>query len=313
MENFTFNSPVLQLEGIFLSEQNLYPTFLFFLFVYVFIMVSNIGIMLLITMERSLHEPMYILFCNLPFTDVLGNSAVVPRLMVDLLRPASERSIGYIDCVAQAFCYHMYTTSTHTVLMAMAFDRYVAICNPLHYTTIMSNRMVAKLTAAAWGAALLLVGTLLGLTIRLNHCGTFIANPFCDNASLFKLACESTYINNVYGLTYTVFVLSASMGTIVLTYSKIAAVCITSKSKTLNSKALKTCSTHLTVYLILWLSAFIMVLLHRFSGYAEYRKGAALLCHIGPGVLNPLIYALQSSEMRRFMMRILHTKKVMSQ
>ncbi|XP_072517837.1 olfactory receptor 52D1-like [Salminus brasiliensis] len=311
MENLTFNSPVLQLEGLFISEQNLYPTFLFFLIVYVLIMVSNVGIMLLIANERNLHEPMYILFCNLPFNDVLGNSAVVPRLMVDILRPASERYISYTDCVAQAFCYHMYTTASHTILMAMAFDRYVAICNPLHYTTIMTNKMLAKLTAAAWGVALLLVGILLGLTVRLNHCGIFIANPFCDNASLFKLSCESTYINNVYGLTYTVAVLGSSMGCIALTYSRITAVCLTSKSKTLNSKALKTCSTHLTVYLIMWLSGFIMVLLHRFSGYAEYRKAAALLCHIGPGILNPVIYALQSSEMRHFMLRILCSKKVM--
>ncbi|XP_036444821.1 olfactory receptor 52D1-like [Colossoma macropomum] len=277
MENLTFNSPVLQLEGLTVSEQNLYPTFLFFLVFYVLIMVSNIGIVLLITMERSLHEPMYILFCNLPFNDVFGNSVVVPRIMMDIIKPASERYISYAECVTQAFCYHMYTCASHTILMAMAFDRYVAI----------------------------------SLTIRLNRCGTQIANPFCDNASLFKLSCENPYINNVYGLTYTAAVLGTSMGSIVVTYAKITAVCLTSKNKTLNSKALKTCSTHLTVYLIMWLSGFIMVLLHRFSGYAEYRKGAALLVHIGPGILNPVIYALQSTEIRNIMLKILHSKKLM--
>ncbi|XP_036444820.1 olfactory receptor 8U9-like [Colossoma macropomum] len=267
MENLTFNSPFIQLEGLVVSEQYIYPTFLFFLIFYVLIAVSNIGIILLITMERSLHEPMYILFCNLPFNDVFGNSVVIPRIMVDILRPSSERYISYGECVAQAFCYYMHATASHTILMV-------------------------------------------GLTIRLNRCGTRIANPFCDNASLFKLSCENDSINNVYGLACTTVILVSSMGSIVLTYSKIAAVCINSKNKTLNSKALKTCSTHLTVYLIMWLSGCIMIILHRFSGYADYRKGAALLFHIGPGILNPVIYALQCTEIRHIMLKILHSKKV---
>ena len=311
MENLTFNSPILQLEGLVVSEQALYPIFAFFLIFYVLIMVSNIGIILLITMERSLHEPMYILFCNLPFNDAFGNSVIVPRLLGDILTPMTERYINYIDCVIQAFCFHMYVAASHTVLMAMAFDRYVAICNPLHYTAIMTNKMVAKLTVSAWGVALVCVSILLGLTIRLNHCGTLIENPFCDNPSLYKLSCESSYINNVYGLIYTAAVLGPSMGSIVLTYGKITAVCLTSKNKTLNSKALKTCSTHLTVYLIMWISGLTTVILHRFSGYTDYRKAATLLFHIGPGILNPVIYALQTREIRHALLKILHPKTVM--
>ncbi|XP_017559761.1 olfactory receptor 52D1-like [Pygocentrus nattereri] len=308
MENLTFISPLLLLEGLVVSEPILYPTFLFFLIFYLLIMGANIGFILLITMERSLHEPMYILFCNLPFNDAFGNSAIVPRLLGDLLRPKSERYISYTDCVTQAFCFHMYVAASHTVLMVMAFDRYIAICNPLHYTTIMTTKMVVKLTASAWGVALLCVSILLALTIRLNRCGTLIENPFCDNASLFKLSCENPYINNVNGLTYTAALFGFSMGCIALTYAKITAVCINRKNKTLNSKALKTCSTHLTVYLIMWISGFTMIILHRFSGYADFRKGAALLFHVGPGILNPVIYALQTTEIRHALLKILHSK-----
>ncbi|XP_066502075.1 olfactory receptor 8G17-like [Hoplias malabaricus] len=311
MENLTFNSPVLQLEKLIISENYFYPTFFFFLIVYVIIIVSNIGIILLITMERSLHEPMYLLFCNLPFNDVFGNTIIVPRLMVDMIRPTSELYISYIECVTQAFGYHVYTCASHTILMVMAFDRYVAICNPLHYTNIMTNRMLAKLTASAWGVALLLVSILLGLTIRLSRCRTLIANPFCDNASLFKLSCENTYINNIYGLVYTAAVSGCSIGIIGMTYSKIASVCLTCKNKSLNNRALKTCSTHLTVYLTMWLCGCIMFILHRFPGVAEYRKAAALLFHIAPGILNPLIYALQCTEIRHVILKILHLKKVM--
>ncbi|KAM7373898.1 hypothetical protein PAMP_006588 [Pampus punctatissimus] len=87
--------------------------------------------------------------------------------------------------------------------------------------------MVIKLTVSAWGVAFVLVGILLGLTIRLNRCRTLIRNPFCDNASLFKLSCESVFINNVYGLTFTVVLLSSSIGSMVLTYTKITVVCLT--------------------------------------------------------------------------------------
>ncbi|KAI4884355.1 hypothetical protein NFI96_009591 [Prochilodus magdalenae] len=312
MENVTFNSPILQLEGLVVSEQAVYPTFAFFLIFYVLIMVSNIGIILLITIERSLHEPMYILFCNLPFNDAFGNSVIVPRLLMDILTPTSERYISYTDCVAQAYGFHMYVAASHAVLMVMAFDRYNAICNPLRYTTIMTNKMVAKLTAFAWGGAIIFVGILLALTLRLNRCGTLIANLFCDNASLFKLSCENPYINNVYGLIYTAVVMGLSLGCIALTYGKITIVCLTSKSKTLNSKAFKTCSTHLAVYLIMCMSGLSMILLHRVSGQSDYRKGSLLLFHIGPGILNPVIYALQTTEIRHALLKILRIKRVMS-
>lgn len=147
----------------------------------------------LIWTERNLHEPMYLLFCNLPINDIIGNSIMVPRLLADILVPPSERLISYYECVVQAFTTHMFGTTSHTVLMIMAFDRYVAICNPLRYATIMSNKMVIKLTVSAWGVAFGLVAILLGLTLRLNRCRTLISNPFCDNASLFKLSCDNVY------------------------------------------------------------------------------------------------------------------------
>ncbi|XP_051960549.1 olfactory receptor 146 [Xyrauchen texanus] len=310
MENLTYNSMILQLEGLKVSEQSMYPVFLFFLIFYVIILVTNIGIFVLIAVHRSLHEPMYILFCNLPFNDVLGNSIMIPRLLVDILRPSSERSISYVECAIQAFCSHTYGTTSHTILMIMAFDRYVAICDPLRYTTIMTNKMVIALSASAWGVAIFFISILLGLTYRLNRCRTFISNPFCDNVTLFKLSCEDVSVNNLYGLIFTVLLFVSSMGSIALTYIKITAVCLSTKSKTLNSRALKTCSTHLAVYLIMLMSGFIIILLHRFPAYADYRKISALLFHIVPSILNPLIYGLQCTEIRHVLIQVLCSKKV---
>ncbi|KAM9348534.1 olfactory receptor 8G17-like [Symphorus nematophorus] len=311
MENYTYNSFTLHLEGLNVSEESTYPLFLFFFFSYLFIMAANVGIAVLVFMDKNLHQPMYLLFCNLPFNDILGNSIMVPRLLMDMLRPPSERLISYYECVVQAFTTHMFGTTSHTVLMIMAFDRYVAICNPLRYAAIMSNRMVIKLTVSAWGVAFVLVGILLGLTVRLNRCRTMIMNPYCDNASLFKLSCDSVFINNVYGLTFTVVLFTASIGTIVLTYSKITLVCLTSKNKSLNSKALKTCSTHLVVYMIMVFNGVSIITLHRFPQYADYRKLCTILFHIIPGSLNPIIYGVQSKEIKKFFSFFFKSRKVL--
>ncbi|XP_041808780.1 putative olfactory receptor 52L2 [Chelmon rostratus] len=310
MENYTYNSLTLQLEGLRITKTNKYPIFLSLLLAYVFIFIANVGIVLLIWSDRCLHQPMYLLFCNLSINDVIGNSLLVPRVLADILVPPSERLIHYYECVMQAFTTHMFSTNAHTVLMTMAFDRYVAICNPLRYSTIMNDKMVIKLTASAWGVAFVLVGILLGLTVRLNRCRTMIMNPYCDNASLFKLSCESVFINNVYGLTFTVVLLSSSIGSIILTYSKITAACLTSKSNSLNRKALKTCSTHLCLYLIMLISGMILIALHRFPQYAEYRKISAILFNVVPGSLNPVIYGLQSQEINRCLSNIFHLRKV---
>ncbi|XP_071362541.1 putative olfactory receptor 52L2 [Trachinotus anak] len=310
MENYTYNSLTLQLEGLKVTKTNKYPIFIFLLLVYVFILIANVGVVLLIWTERSLHQPMYLLFCSLSINDIMGNSLLVPRVLADILVPPPERLIHYYECLMQAFTTHMFGTNAHTVLMIMAFDRYVAICNPLHYATIMTDKMVIKLTVSAWGVAFVLVAILLSLTIRLNRCRILITNPYCDNASLFKLSCESVFINNIYGLTFTVVLLSSSIGSIILTYSKITAACLTNKSKSLNSKALKTCSTHLCLYLIMLLSGSILITLHRFPEYAEYRKISAILFNVVPGSLNPVIYGLQSQEIHKCLSNIFQLRKV---
>ncbi|XP_041657926.1 olfactory receptor 146-like [Cheilinus undulatus] len=309
MENYTYNSFILQVEGFKIRKDLTYPTAAFFLVSYVIIMVFNMGILVVIVLDSNLHQPMYLLLCSLSVSDMIGGTHILPRVIADVLRPPSERLIGYYECVVQAFTTQFYGATSHTLLMIMAFDRYVAICDPLHYAAVMNNRMVVKLTLLAWGVAFVLVSVLLGLTIRLNRCRTLIMNHYCDNASLFKLSCESVFINNVYGLTFTVVLLTSSMGSIVLTYAKIAAVCLTAKNKSLNSKAVKTCSTHLVVYLVMLISGFFVIIMHRFPHYAEYRKLASVLFVIFPGCLNPIIYGVQSKEIRKFLFDMFRSTK----
>lgn len=309
MENFTYNSLILQMEGFRVTMTSKYPVFFLLLASYVFIMLANGCMVALIWMQRSLHQPMYLLFCNLSINDIVGNSLLIPQVLSNVLLPPKERLIHYYACAIQAYTAHIFGTNAHGVLMVMAYDRYVAICNPLRYSAIMSNKMVLKLTATAWGTAVVFVSVLLGLTLRLNRCRTLIPNMYCDNPSLFKLSCESVYANNVFGLFYTVTLFTASIGSMLLTYSKILAACLSSRSKSLNSKALKTCSTHLSLYLIMLISGLIPIIFHRLPHYDEYRKISVLLFFIIPGSLNPLIYGMQSQEINNCLSNLFCTRK----
>ncbi|XP_048839779.1 olfactory receptor-like protein COR2 isoform X2 [Brienomyrus brachyistius] len=296
MDNRPNISNMLHLEALDIPPVYVYPVFSILLFTYLIIIITNVGIIVLIIMERSLQQPMYLLFCNLSFNDILGNTNILPRILSDLL--SNDRSISYVECVTQAFCNQTSATAAHTILMIMAFDRYVAICKPLRYSSVMTTSMVLKLSACAWGSAILMVSVLLGLTIRLKLCRTLIVKMYCDNASLFKLSCQDVTINNIYGLAFTVVLLTSSMGSIALTYFRIVTICITRNNKELNSKALQTCTSHLVVYMIMLWTGFLSIIFHRIEIGTSSRNLAGILFHLIPGSLNSVIYAMQTKELK---------------
>ncbi|GAA6226161.1 olfactory receptor 13C7-like [Lates japonicus] len=310
MENQTFSADIISIEGLKVSPQSSIPAFILLLLIYIFIMVSNIGLVVLITMERSLHQPMYLLFCNMSINDVFGATSIIPRLLSEVFTPITERYIHYIDCVVQAFASHFHAGTSHAVLIIMACDRYVAICNPLRYATIMTNRMVVKLSLGAWVAAFISVAILRGLTIRLTCCRRVIFNPYCDNASLFKLSCQNLLINHIYGLGSAVVILGSSLGSITLTYLRIAIMCLRSKNKTLNSKALQTCATHLTVYIIMLVTSFTPMIMHRRPEWADSGKVASVMFVVVSPALNPIIYGLQCTQLRQKIFSVFHRNKV---
>ncbi|XP_072317842.1 olfactory receptor 4B13-like [Eucyclogobius newberryi] len=289
---------VLLLEGLTMDSSSL-PVFLLLLLAYLFVVFSNVSISVLILLNRSLHQPVYLLYLNLSANDLLGNTTVIPRLLWDLLRPPSLRHIHLYGCVLQAFLTHLFSTTAHTILMIMAFDRYVAICSPLRYSAIMTAKALVRLTVWAWAVAFVFVAVLIGLTLRLTRCRFLVSGLYCSNASLFKLSCESTFINNVYGLFFTVVLFSSSLGSIVLTYAKITVVCLTKKNASLNRKALQTCSTHLFSYLLFICSGMLIIIFHRFPSLTQERKFITVMYHLLPSGLNPLIYGIQSKEIRR--------------
>lgn len=304
--NITLYSNILQIQGFNISPECTYPLFFLLLFFYFSLLCSNIGVLVLIITERSLHQPMYMLFCNLSVNDLIGNTVLLPRLMTDII--STERFITYNQCVAQAFYSHTFGSASHMILIIMAVDRYVAICHPLRYSSIMTIRTVVGLSVSAWGASIVLVSVLIGLTVRLSRCRSVIQNAYCDNASLFKLSCEDVSVNNIYGLFFTVLLFSSSMGSIAVTYFRIALVCRVKKSKELNSRALQTCASHLVLYLIMLWSGFLTIILHRFPNYPDLRKIAYILFHVVPANVNPIIYGMQTRSLRDIIVQRLSRK-----
>ena len=301
----TYNSPILVIEGIDIPHRLIYPVFTLLLVTYLIILTTNLGVMLLIVMDRSLQQPMYLLFFSLSFNDVLGNTVLLPRKMLDVV--STNWSISYSGCVSQAFFVHTHATSCHTVMMIMAFDRYVAICHPLRYTSIMSPAMVAKLTASAWSTSITLVSILLGLTVRLTRCRSVIIHA-CNNASLFKLSCEDVTINNIYGLTFTVVLLSTSIGSVAFTYFRILSSCVSRRNKELNRKAVQTCATHLALYMIMLWSGFLIIISDRIQNLKNFRPAASMFFHTFPAIMNPIIYAMQTKELKTRIVQIIHSK-----
>ncbi|KAM3602103.1 uncharacterized protein V6R79_024405 [Siganus canaliculatus] len=309
MENETLNMDLLYLEGLKVSDKSVLPAFVLLLLIYVFIMVSTLGLSLLILTERSLHQPMYLLLCNMSLNDAFGATVIIPHLLRDVLLPPSERYIHYTDCVFQALCAHIHAGTCHAVLMIMAFDRYVAICNPLHYASIMSGRMVLKLSAAAWTTISVLVLINIWFSVRLTRCRRAVLNPFCDNASLFKLSCEDILLNQIFGLTTSMGLMAVSVCSIIFTYLRIIMVCVSNRNQALNSKALHTCTTHLAVYILLLLSGAVIIVLHRIPSLSYQRKLATIMYHVVPPSLNAVIYGLQIKAVRQKLLLCLRMKK----
>uniref|UniRef100_H2ZT75 G-protein coupled receptors family 1 profile domain-containing protein n=1 Tax=Latimeria chalumnae TaxID=7897 RepID=H2ZT75_LATCH len=177
----------------------------------------NIVLIAVIILEESLHEPIYICLCNLSFNELFGSCSLLPHLMANLL--SETKSISYSGCFIQVFCLHTYGTIELLILSVMAYDRYVAICNPLRYSMIMTKVKVSKLLIFAWLSSISTILIVIVLSVRLPLCGSTIEKLHCDNVSVMKLSCVESTINNIYELIMIAIVIGVPL--IIITYSVI--------------------------------------------------------------------------------------------
>uniref|UniRef100_A0A672ZG92 Olfactory receptor n=1 Tax=Sphaeramia orbicularis TaxID=375764 RepID=A0A672ZG92_9TELE len=280
-----------------LSGESVFPAFLFACLGYMIILFCNLVLILTIILNKCLHQPMYLLLVNLPINDLIGSSGFFIQTIKQLL--TNNRTIHYPACIAQAFVIHIYGAGAVFILTAMAYDRYIAICFPLKYNTVMTNAHVMRIITLVWLSCFVTMGLLFALLLRFPHCRSEITNPYCDNPSLLALVCEDKSINNIYGLLISALSQVVANGLILYTYLRILIACFRSKHSDTRVKALQTCATHLTIFLLfecLGLFTIISYRIQRASPHLRRFMGVATL--IFPPTLNPIIYGLKTKEIR---------------
>uniref|UniRef100_A0A8D3AQC8 G-protein coupled receptors family 1 profile domain-containing protein n=2 Tax=Scophthalmus maximus TaxID=52904 RepID=A0A8D3AQC8_SCOMX len=304
MENSTVVTPlrqpiVFELEGFYIPPG--YGSFLFFLalFNYIVVLLGNGVVMSVIVIDKNLHRPMFVLVCNLVVCDLLGSTAVLPRLMMHSL--TGEKRIGYMAAIAQAFSVHTYGVAVQTLLAAMAYDRYIAVCEPLRYHAIMTPARLNTCCILAWSVALLCIVVLFALHTNTPLCGNTVQHVYCSNRAILSLACGPTPINNIYGLSMTWSVSTGIFVIIAFSYFRIlhASVKQGRADSRVRSKAFQTCSTHLVVYVLYEVAALIIIVSQRFTSVSQnIKKFFSILFIIIPPAVNPIIYGLVSKDLR---------------
>ncbi|XP_058270287.1 olfactory receptor 52B2-like [Hemibagrus wyckioides] len=298
--NMSIYTTLLTLESLDISPSYIIPVFMFGTLTYCAILFFNVTLLLIIALNQKLHKPMYILLFNMPINDIVGATAFFPQLISSIL--SQNRSITYSACYMQAFLVHLYGSGTLLILSAMAYDRYIAICCPLKYNTIMSPNSVLKIIIAIWSIAFTVISFLLALSYRQEVCSTKIVDTFCNNPSLMKLICGDISLTNYYGLSLTALYQIITLFIILFTYIQILITCVFKRHSDAKSKAIQTCSTHLIVFLCIEFSGLFAIISHRFENVSQYLRrlfGASVM--IFPPFINPLIYGLKTKEIKHIL------------
>ncbi|XP_008302658.1 olfactory receptor 49-like [Stegastes partitus] len=275
-----------------------YLYFLVILTVYVLIISANVFLIVVICMNRSLHEPMYMFLVSLFVNELYGSTGLFPFLLVQIL--SEIHTVSAAVCFLQVFCLYSYAAVEFFNLAVMSYDRYLAICYPLQYNTRMTFKRIAFLIAASWIPPFLIIVTTTSLSFTLQLCGNIINKVYCDNYSIVKLACSDTTVNNVYGLCITAFTLIGLLSLILYTYMRILRVCFSGCKQT-RQKAVSTCTPHLASMLNFFFGCTFEVLQSRFDMNNvpnTLRIFLSLYFLTCQPLFNPVLYGLKMSKIR---------------
>ncbi|XP_006877477.1 PREDICTED: olfactory receptor 7D4-like [Chrysochloris asiatica] len=270
-----------------------------FLSMYLVTVLGNLLIILAVTSDSHLHNPMYFFLSNLSFVDICFVTTTVPKMLANI--HTQSKGISYIGCLIQMYFSIFFVAMDNFLLTMMAYDRFVAICYPLHYTVIMNPRLCGLLVLMSWVIAfwISLLHTL--LIMRLTFCiDTEISHFFCDLAQILKVACSDTLINNIF-----IFVLTGLLGVFPLTgilysYSQIVSSLMRMSSARSKYKAFSTCGSHLSV-----LSLFYGSSLGVYFSSSQSSLIATLMYTVVTPMLNPCIYSLRNKDVKGTLGRLL--------
>ncbi|XP_073349349.1 olfactory receptor 4B13-like [Pagrus major] len=282
-----------------------YLYFMIVMCLYIFIVSANLLLIVVICMNRSLHEPMYIFLCSLFVNELYGSSGLFPFLLTQIL--SDIHTVSASVCFLQIFCAHSYGGVEYLNLAVMSYDRYLAICCPLQYNTRMTFNKIAILIALTWLYPCFAMVVLLSLSTPLQLCGNIINKVYCATHSVVKLACSDTSLINIYGLIATFGTILGALLLILYTYMRILKVCF-SGSKQTRQKAVSTCTPHLASLLNFSFGACFEILQSRFNMNSVpnmLRIFLSLYFLTCPPLFNPVMYGLKLSKIRLTCKRLL--------
>ncbi|XP_006896308.1 PREDICTED: olfactory receptor 2B11-like [Elephantulus edwardii] len=273
------------------------PLFVILLITYPMAMMGNIAIILVSTLDPKLHSPMYFFLTNLSFLDMCYTTSIVPQMLVNL--GSSKKTISYMGCVVQLYVFHSMGGTECLLLTLMSLDRYVAICKPLHYTTIMNRRICLLLISIMWLSGMTFAISEVTVTLQLPLCGVNkLDHVLCEIPVLIKIACGEKHVNELMLSVVCIFIVAVPLCLILASYACIGQAVLKIKSSEGRKKALGTCSSHLLVVLLFFGPGITMYLQPPSSISMDQPKFMALFYGVVTPTLNPFIYTLRNKDVK---------------
>ncbi|KAM6204827.1 olfactory receptor 5J3-like [Sarcoramphus papa] len=273
------------------------PLLIIFLMIYLITLTGNLGLITLIKTTPQLHTPMYFFLCNLSVVDLCYSSVFSPKLLIGFL--AEKKTISYSACFVQHFFFLVFVTTEVFLLAVMAYDRYVAICNPLLYAISMPKRVCVQLVAGSY------VGGILNSLIQtccllpLPFCGPNVINHyFCDTNPLLKLTCSDDHLNELLLVTFNGIISMSALFIIVISYVYILSSILRIRSAEGKHKAFSTCASHLLTVTLFYVPAGLSHMQPGSKYSLEMEKVTAVFYTLIIPMLNPLIYSLRNKEVK---------------
>ncbi|XP_059125491.1 olfactory receptor 1468 [Peromyscus eremicus] len=280
-----------------------------FLAMYLTTVLGNLIIIILILLDSHLHTPMYLFLSNLSFSDLCFSSVTMPKLLQNM--QSQVPSIPYAGCLAQLYFYLYFADLESFLLVVMAYDRYVAICFPLHYTSIMSPKLCVSLVLLSWVLTTFhaMLHTL--LVARLSFCkNNVIPHFFCDISPLLKLSCSDTHVNELVIFIMGGLVIVIPFLLIVMSYAQIVSSILKVPSVRGIHKVFSTCGSHLSVVSLFYGTIIGLYLCPSASNSTVKETVMAMMYTVVTPMLNPFIYSLRNRDMKGSLARVLCKKKI---
>ncbi|XP_034850861.1 olfactory receptor 2D2 [Mirounga leonina] len=269
--------------------------FILFLGVYLVTVLTNLLLMCLVQGDSRLHTPMYFFLCNLSLADLCFSTNIIPQALVHLL--SKKKFISFTHCAAQLILFLIFGCTQCAFLAVMSYDRYVAICNPLHYPSIMTWKVCAQLAAGSWTSGILVSVVDTTFTLRLPYRGSnSIAHFFCEAPALLILASTDTRTSETAIFLVGVMILLIPVSLILVSHSHIIVTVIKMKSAVGRLKAFSTCGSHLMVVILFYGSAIVTYMTPNSS--KEQEKLVSVFYAVVTPMLNPLIYSLRNKDVK---------------